>query len=196
MLNWQAGYKEGRWGLSGSGRSSLWHALSHRSLLLSIWNNRLRRRQRSRRRQRQHEQVSPTSGRSRSLGFWGLNNVISESVLLCVFLCMRACVCMATTLPQLTYFFVVQIQVYVREINFDFVFVSGLLHHYSPPNQLLLSTMSESERAPYACGWGLLVCSCTVSFSPQLSACCNGKLLPCWCRLLLLKHKITTNTLG
>lgn len=35
-----------------------------------------------------------------------------------------------TALPaallQLTYFFVVQIQVYVREINFDFVFVSGL----------------------------------------------------------------------
>lgn len=54
-----------------------------------------------------------------------LNNVISESVWRCVFVCV--CVSQSPSasqsaaLLQLTYFSVVQIQVYVREINFDFV---------------------------------------------------------------------------
>lgn len=56
-----------------------------------------------------------------------LNNVISESVWRCIFVCMCVCVSQSLSasqcaaLPQLTYFSVVQIQVYVREINFDFV---------------------------------------------------------------------------
>lgn len=56
-----------------------------------------------------------------------LNNVISESVWRCMFVCMCVCVSQSLSasqcaaLPQLTYFSVVQIQVYVREINFDFV---------------------------------------------------------------------------
>lgn len=51
-------------------------------------------------------------------GLASLNNVISESVALCVYVCTLP---QSQSLPLLTYFSVVQIQVYVREINFDFV---------------------------------------------------------------------------
>lgn len=53
-------------------------------------------------------------------GLASLNNVISESVALCVYVCTLP-QSQSQSLPLLTYFSVVQIQVYVREINFDFV---------------------------------------------------------------------------